>query len=152
MVYSCVSIGWTLQELIAPDRVNFIDQNWAEIGWKIRNPMPAPFILFFPRLNPEIAELTGIPEDVLWETFKECDKFSDEEKISWAAHRQTTKPEDAAHCMLGLFDVHIPLIYGEGKDNAWRRVKVEMAKKKRERAASAAKLQQLREMRRTQTA
>lgn len=32
----------------------------------------------------------------------------------WASSRQTTRVEDIAYCLMGLFDVNIPLLYGEG--------------------------------------
>jgi len=47
-------------------------------------------------------------------------------RISWAAHRQTTRDEDTAYCLLGLFDVNMPLMYGEGGEKAFFRLQREI--------------------------
>lgn len=46
----------------------------------------------------------------------------------WMSERETTVPEDAAYCLLGLFDVNMPLLYGEGKERAFRRSQEEIIK------------------------
>lgn len=91
--------GWTLQELLAPSEVIFLAADWSEIGTK-------------KSLRSAVSRVTQISEDVL----QECrwDLSSVAQKMSWAASRQTTRPEDAAYCLMGLFDVNMPLLYGEG--------------------------------------
>ncbi|KAF4635896.1 hypothetical protein G7Y89_g2193 [Cudoniella acicularis] len=91
--------GWTLQELIAPFSVVFFGQNWNEIGTKSS-------------LREDIALVTGIPIPVLLN--KEVG-ICVAKIMSWAGKRQTTRVEDMAYCLLGLFDVHMPMIYGEGQ-------------------------------------
>jgi hypothetical protein len=49
-------------------------------------------------------------------------------KMRWASKRQTKRPEDGAYCLLGIFNVHMPLLYGEGS-NAFRRLQEEIAKR-----------------------
>lgn len=49
-------------------------------------------------------------------------------KMRWASKRQTTRLEDGAYCLLGIFNVHMPLLYGEGS-NAFRRLQEEIAKR-----------------------
>jgi hypothetical protein len=100
--------GWTLQELIAPIRVEFYAQDWAPIGTK------------FERYK-EIAEITTIDSKVLVRA-QELDIFSAAERLSWAAHREVTRDEDQAYSLLGLFDVNIPLLYGEGRKKAFVRL------------------------------
>lgn len=87
--------GWTLQELLAPDRVEFFDRNWKPIGTK----------LGFTDL---IQSITGITHLV------DYHEASVAQKLSWASQRETTRLEDQAYCLLGLFNVHMPLLYGEG--------------------------------------
>ncbi|KAK4223268.1 putative vegetative incompatibility protein [Podospora fimiseda] len=92
--------GWTLQELIAPCKVLFFDQDWNERGSK-------------KELSAAISDITGIPVDLLNDPDLLSD-YSVAQRMSWAASRQTTKPEDKSYCLLGIFDVHMSLIYGEG--------------------------------------
>jgi hypothetical protein len=47
--------------------------------------------------------------------------------MSWAANRNTTREEDIAYCLFGIFDIHMPLQYGEGK-KAFRRLQEEILK------------------------
>lgn len=91
--------GWTLQELLAPAEVIFLASDWSEIGTK-------------KSLRSAVSRVTQISEKVL----EECrwDQYSVAQKMSWAASRQTTRLEDAAYCLMGLFDVNMPLLYGEG--------------------------------------
>ncbi|KAK7424481.1 hypothetical protein QQX98_000446 [Neonectria punicea] len=49
-------------------------------------------------------------------------------KMSWAAKRVTTRPEDIAYCLLGMFDVKMPLLYGEGREKAFVRLQEEFLK------------------------
>ncbi|KAI1775282.1 heterokaryon incompatibility protein-domain-containing protein [Hypoxylon cercidicola] len=91
--------GWTLQELLAPDNVRFYDKMWAYIGDK-------------ESFAPLISRITSIPEPVL--SGKEAlSTYSVAQRMSWAASRVTTRIEDTAYCLLGLFDINMPLLYGE---------------------------------------
>ncbi|KAF2865306.1 heterokaryon incompatibility protein-domain-containing protein, partial [Massariosphaeria phaeospora] len=95
--------GWTLQELIAPKIVNFFmcgPTGWDLVGSKND-------------LLSILAGSTGINESVLrGEDFRNCSVAT---RMSWAARRVTTRAEDLAYCLLGLFDVNMPLLYGEGE-------------------------------------
>ena len=94
--------GWTLQELIAPKFVSFYDQQWTLIGTKTG-------------LLASISEKTRIPEDVLNHARKHS-TCSVAQRMSWAAKRKTTRVEDRAYSLLGLFNLHMPMIYGERED------------------------------------
>jgi len=94
------SRGWTLQELIAPEIVEFYDSGWVYRGTKAD-------------LRFEIASITDIAKSVLSNS-EELSTIPVARKMSWAARRVTTRPEDAAYCLLGIFGVNLPLIYGEG--------------------------------------
>ena len=92
--------GWTLQELLAPSDLVFFDQSWTDIGTKTS-------------LRNEISEITHIdPETLLGEDFTRCSIAT---RMSWASHRITTREEDIEYCLLGLFGVNMPTLYGEGK-------------------------------------
>lgn len=123
--------GWTLQELLAPRCVIFVTQEWEVIGRK--SPADHPCAASPCSLNQTIAQVTHIPEDVLNGFESQRDLISDSTKMAWAANRQTTKVEDAAYCLLGIFDVHMSLIYGEGEFNARRRLQKKIKKKAQER-------------------
>ncbi|THU90993.1 HET-domain-containing protein [Dendrothele bispora CBS 962.96] len=105
--------GWTLQELIAPRYVVILDKDWKEIGTRWS-------------LGDAISAITSIPVQV----FKHGDieKFSIAQKMSWAASRKTTRPEDMAYCLMGIFGVNMSPIYGEGGEKAFMRLQQEIIK------------------------
>ncbi|KAM5355907.1 hypothetical protein ACJ41O_002553 [Fusarium nematophilum] len=114
--------GWTLQELIAPPKVIFYGQDWKRLGDRAE-------------LKRDICLATGIPQDLLGSTFHTADtrrqqiqQLSVAEKMSWAAKRETTRPEDMAYCLLGIFDINMPLLYGEGQVKAFKRLQGEIIK------------------------
>lgn len=105
--------GWTLQELLAPRSVEFFSQDGIRLGDKVS-------------LEKHIHQTTGIALDALRgsRTLAEVDV---DERFKWAETRQTTREEDWAYSLLGIFGVFLPLLYGEGKVNAVRRLKREIA-------------------------
>ena len=100
--------GWTLQELIAPHSVEFFSKDGVRLGDK-------------DSLKYTIHEVTAIPIEALSGT--DMSKFEVAERLSWARDRQTTREEDGAYCLLGILDCYLPLIYGEGKESALRRLR-----------------------------
>ena len=102
--------GWTLQELIAPVSVEFFSLEGERLGNK-------------QTLEQQIHEITGIPIAAL--RGAPLSQFTDAERMRWAAQRSTKKKEDTAYCLLGIFGVFMPLIYGEG-ENAFMRLKKEI--------------------------
>ena len=105
--------GWTLQELLAPLSVEFFSANENCLGDKIS-------------LKHLIHERTGIPIEAL--LGYQRNKFSVRECESWLVGRETEHEEDMAYSLLGLFNVFLPLIYGEGRENAFRRLREEVDK------------------------
>ena len=96
----CFTRGWTLQELIAPTFVEFYAEDWTEVGTKSS-------------IREELALIIGIDIRILdGDDPSVCNVA---ERMSWAAFRQTIRVEDAAYCLLGIFQVNMPLLYGEGK-------------------------------------
>ncbi|KAI2467661.1 HET-domain-containing protein [Annulohypoxylon bovei var. microspora] len=93
--------GWTLQELLAPRKVVFYTGDWKRIGSKAES------------LTPKIAEITGIDEMYL-DGSMSLSSSSIAKRLSWVANRKTTRVEDIAYCLLGIFDINMPLLYGEG--------------------------------------
>jgi hypothetical protein len=100
--------GWTLQELLAPCSVEFYSKEGTLLGDK-------------QSLKQLIHEITGIPVEAL--SGSDLSQFDVAKRFSWAANRQTTEEEDGAYCLFGIFSVHLPLIYGEGKENALERLR-----------------------------
>jgi hypothetical protein len=103
--------GWTLQELIAPPTVVFYSSEWTRLGDK-------------QALQHMIHGITNIPTEVLDGT-KQCNAYSISERMRWASCRMTSRIEDQAYCLMGLFDVNMPLIYGEGH-RAFQRLQKEI--------------------------
>ncbi|KAH6651366.1 heterokaryon incompatibility protein-domain-containing protein [Chaetomium tenue] len=106
--------GWTLQELLAPRKVVFYARGWRLLGTKSS-------------LVKHVAKITGVDELTLLEP-KLVPNASVAQRMSWAANRTTTKPEDLAYSLMGLFGVHMPVIYGEG-DKAFLRLQEEIIKR-----------------------
>ncbi|KAI9657952.1 MAG: hypothetical protein M1821_002609 [Bathelium mastoideum] len=107
--------GWTLQELLAPSDLVFYSANWAEIG---RKDTPSPVL----------STITGIDEDVLTGK-KALEMTSIAKRMSWAARRNVTRPEDIAYCLMGIFSVNMPMLYGEGGTQAFLRLQEEIMKR-----------------------
>nr|VWP01210.1 Aspartyl proteinase [Ganoderma boninense] len=99
--------GWTLQELIAPAYVEFLSKDWSHIGSKHT-------------LADLVEGITAIHYAALLR-LKSLDSFSVAQRLSWAAERQTTRVEDKAYSLLGIFDINMQPLYGEGP-RAFRRL------------------------------
>lgn len=95
--------GWTLQELLAPSNVQFYSQDWTFLGAK--NDTKG-----FQSL---ISDTTGIPTAVL-DMSHSLDNLGIAERMQWASGRETTRLEDLAYCLMGIFNINMPLLYGEG--------------------------------------
>lgn len=105
--------GWTLQELVASREVEFYAGDWTFLGTKSNH-------------LKVLSSITGIHESAL--NGRAIEEFSIAQRMSWASKRTTTRPEDAAYCLLGLFDVNMPLLYGEGLRKAFVRLQEEIMK------------------------
>ena len=92
--------GWTLQELIAPAVVVFLSSTWCMVGGKHG-------------LSKLLSEVTGVDADILTHS-RPLSAVSIAQRMCWASRRVTTRKEDEAYCLMGLFGIHIPVIYGEG--------------------------------------
>ncbi|KAH7120589.1 heterokaryon incompatibility protein-domain-containing protein, partial [Dactylonectria macrodidyma] len=104
--------GWTLQELIAPEKLIFFNTNWVEVGSKTE------------------LEFCGMIEDITTVDYGTLLGFSPRlisisRRMSWASRRQTSRIEDLAYSLLGLFGINMPLLYGEG-DKAFLRLQEEI--------------------------
>ena len=106
--------GWCLQELIAPRTMSFYDTRWQLIGPK-------------EELARTLSDITNVPQGVLLHE-NPLDGFPIAMRMSWAARRQTTRAEDRAYCLLGIFGIYMPLLYGEG-NHAFRRLQEEIVKR-----------------------
>lgn len=113
--------GWTLQELLAPIEVAFYDQDWKPISTrgKIQDLTGVitgirPLYLFSPPRHRRIYDTLS--------------RASVAERMSWMDKRETTRPEDLAYCVLGIFEINMPMLYGEGS-KAFQRLQEEIMKK-----------------------
>jgi hypothetical protein len=106
--------GWTLQELLAPTSVEFFSREDKLLGDKRT-------------LEQQIHKITGIAVKAL--QGKPLSQFGVAERLSWAENRQTARAEDKAYSLLGIFNVYMPPIYGEGKNNALFRLREEIKKR-----------------------
>ncbi|KAI1048816.1 hypothetical protein LB505_013974 [Fusarium chuoi] len=106
--------GWTLQELIAPGHVVFYAADWSSIGSKDDT------------LVDLLTSITKIDSTYLL-GYGDIYGAPVSKRMSWLAKRTTTRIEDMAYCMLGIFDINMPLLYGEGK-RAFFRLQEEIIK------------------------
>lgn len=125
--------GWTLQELVAPKVLRFYGtitssgtcsaqdtvngnaiQDWRLLGTK-------------GNMSTTIASITGIPREYLL-GIAQLHTASVAQRMSWVAHRETKRKEDLAYCLLGIFDITMPMIYGEGGDQAFFRLQEQIMK------------------------
>ncbi len=105
--------GWTLQELIAPSMLVFLTKDWTTIGTKHG-------------MAPIVSEVTGVDIGILQGT-DSLETVSVARRMSWASARSTTREEDEAYSLMGLFGIHMPTIYGEGR-HAFIRLQEEILK------------------------
>jgi hypothetical protein len=103
--------GWTLQELLAPPCVEFYSLEGTRLGDKQSSKQC-------------LMQITGIPLGAFEE--ESLSSFTIDQRFSWAEHRQTTRIEDRAYSLMGLFEVQIPVLYGEGEIIAFKRLRNEI--------------------------
>jgi hypothetical protein len=100
--------GWTLQELLAPQQAIFYDHEWLPLGTRLQH-------------SEWISTITGIDKtalDIPGDTRPRgaiLGSFCVVKRMSWASRRQTTRAEDMSYCLLGIFNINMPLLYGEGE-------------------------------------
>ncbi|KIY00433.1 uncharacterized protein Z520_04118 [Fonsecaea multimorphosa CBS 102226] len=119
--------GWTLQELLVPPKLIFFSKTWAPIGER-------------KMLSDVIQDITSISQE--FQSPGSIFEVSIAQRMSWAARRSTTREEDIAYCLLGLFDVNMPLLYGEGR-KAFRRLQEEIIKQSNDESIFAWGLYQI---------
>ncbi|KAI0772436.1 hypothetical protein BD413DRAFT_545420 [Trametes elegans] len=113
--------GWTLQELVAPDpHMVFLSREWVPIGRRAK-------------LADVIEEITKVDAKLLTTQYTPAAleelETSVARRMSWAASRQTTRAEDRAYSLMGLFDIHMPILYGEGGAKAFTRLQMEIIRR-----------------------
>ena len=105
--------GWTLQELVTPALVEFFSREGDQLGSRRS-------------LERHVHEVTRIPVKAL--RGSPLSDFTVPERMLWVEDRDTTRKEDKAYSLLGIFDVYMPLIYGEGREKAFKRLQDEIDK------------------------
>ncbi|KAH9910402.1 heterokaryon incompatibility protein-domain-containing protein [Epithele typhae] len=103
--------GWTLQELLAPRLLLFLSRDWETLGTKAE-------------LAEALEGATKIPVSIL-QFEEEIRDVSIAQRMSWASRRETTRIEDEAYCLMGIFDINMPMLYGEGR-KAFQRLQEEI--------------------------
>ncbi len=113
--------GWTLQELIAPPRMDFYGQSWQHLGTRdelcatIHYITRIPMKVFQARDRYEWMEYGRVQSTGRIHYLNaDLGAYSVAQKMSWASRRECTRAEDLAYCLLGIFDISMPLLYGEG--------------------------------------
>lgn len=110
--------GWTLQELLAPKDLRFYNSEWHFVGTKKTKSII-------------IRNITRIPRHFLL-GLTELYAASVAQRMSWAAQRETKRDEDLAYCLLGIFGIAMPMIYGEGGKAAFFRLQEQIMKTTRD--------------------
>jgi Heterokaryon incompatibility protein (HET) len=100
--------GWTLQELLAPLKVLFYSDKWSFLGsrFELSHWIEPVTRIGAKYLKPKNANKTQARQEIL--------DASVAERMSWMWNRKTSRKEDIAYCLLGLFNISMPLLYGEG--------------------------------------
>jgi acyl carrier protein len=130
------SRGWTLQELLAPHALVFLARDWTVIGCldKVFRKAAGGFdrqvhspVVCLPQdeVAEEISAATEIPVDFLVGR-KVIGQACVAQRMYWASRRRTTRAEDRAYSLMGLFDINMPIIYGEGLEKAFGRLQREV--------------------------
>ncbi|PIL25285.1 hypothetical protein GSI_13174 [Ganoderma sinense ZZ0214-1] len=114
--------GWTLQELIAPLVVVFLSQDWEGLGTK-------------DALAEVVYEITSVDCGILAHE-REVSNESVADRMRWASARKTTRVEDEAYGLLGIFGITMPTLYGEGQ-YAFRRLQEEILQRIPDQSLSA---------------
>ncbi|KIK99530.1 hypothetical protein PAXRUDRAFT_822692 [Paxillus rubicundulus Ve08.2h10] len=116
--------GWTLQELLAPKRLRFFGKDWVPIRPKGEAQENSSFHRPDDKSSPfmlnAISEAADIGLDHLKNFNLNPNSVAVSEKMRWASNRKTTRVEDVAYCLLGIFDISIPIAYGEGGRSFYR--------------------------------
>lgn len=113
--------GWTLQELIAPRVVEFFDKEWNPIGTRAGR---CDEIHLHTRIDKQILRHEAYSGRTVEGLLSEVPLAR---RMSWASERTTTREEDVAYSLLGIFGINMPLLYGEG-NNAFMRLQMEIMK------------------------
>jgi Protein kinase domain/Heterokaryon incompatibility protein (HET) len=106
--------GWTLQELIASPQCSFYSKDWELIGTKKEK-----------AFREMLIKVTGIPNEIIADS-QNIRRTSVAQRMSWASCRRTSRPEDMAYSLMGLFGVNIPILYGEGARKAFKRLQLQI--------------------------
>lgn len=106
--------AWTLQELLAPQRSFFFNASFDCIGTHRK-------------LIKVLSEASSIPREYLLRGSQSVSMACLAERMRWASKREATRTEDIAYSLLGLFNVNMPLLYGEG-EKAFVRLQTEIIK------------------------
>lgn len=134
------SRGWTLQELLAPSNVLFFDAGWNLIGHKCWYECPCSIAnnssSYGIDLTPMLSSITGIAVEYL-KGLRDVVDATIACRMSWAWMRTTKRQEDQAYCLQGLFDVKMPIIYGEGRSRAFLRLQEELLKQSKDQSIFA---------------
>ncbi|KAI5364368.1 hypothetical protein J4E82_011519 [Alternaria postmessia] len=115
------SRGWTMQEIIAARAANFYDRAWCQFGTResLRD-----ILAYITNIDVEVFTPPEGPDAM--STRDLLDAIPVGRRMSWAASRQTTRPEDMAYCLIGLFQVNMLMLYGEGGEQAFIRLQEEI--------------------------
>ncbi|KAG0701553.1 heterokaryon incompatibility protein-domain-containing protein [Suillus ampliporus] len=111
--------GWTLQELLAPNHIKFFNKHWKPMTRHDNDKDPDTGSATSDVLK-TLTKATGVPQSEIRDFDPEA--FKVDERMKWAAKRKTTRVEDAAYSLMGIFDVSLQIAYGEGGDRAFGRL------------------------------
>ncbi|KAG2362389.1 hypothetical protein BDR07DRAFT_1333300 [Suillus spraguei] len=107
--------GWTLQELLAPRFIRFYKQDWQPLIDSCKNHKVELLTI--------LHDITRVDIEVLKAFQPGVDNVK--KRLSWVGARTTKKIEDIAYCLMGIFGIHMPVMYGE-KHNAFVRLQKEI--------------------------
>ena len=113
--------GCTLQELLAPSIVVFVNKAWQVIRHKGQSSFSKCRTFIGADLGPTIAKITRIPKQVL-DNYNTSHSFTVTNKMGWIQGHQTTRAEDMSYALFGILSITLPVIYGEKHEGARQRL------------------------------
>ncbi|KAH7911574.1 heterokaryon incompatibility protein-domain-containing protein, partial [Hygrophoropsis aurantiaca] len=119
--------GWTLQELLAPRRMKFYAGDWAPLT-SMPNEKGYDRLQPLEKADPACGSILNAVHQATTISMRQIHDFRprvDKDiamRMSWVAKRDTTRGEDTAYCMMGIFGVSISIAYGEGPQHAFFRL------------------------------
>ncbi|KAG2030353.1 hypothetical protein BDR03DRAFT_974707 [Suillus americanus] len=126
--------GWTLQELLAPEKMKFYGKDWKPLSDNFDDKHPRDLVI--PSIDEISIPITPSQPDILTAITRLTEIESRDlisfspgihnvhQRLRWASRRTTKRIEDMAYSLIGIFDISMPITYGEGQRSWFRLMEI----------------------------